>query len=358
MSLFVISEQMGLDSFWINDILSGIKKEADKKNLKTEVFHPNQLPLNNLPVVMVVGYTKEWLERTVSQVAACRARALVVNAGREYINSDIAGSVSFDYSGAMEKLLCYLFSCGKRRIAFIGCRGNRLSFDYKADAFCKTGKELNFERADLLSCDEVSRITDTFMRQPVKYDAVICSRDVEAGFLMSRLLKNGVRLPEDVFVCSFGDSALAKTFPLSLTAVSVDYKALGEEAVRLSRYLSQKRDSLYVGSLVSCPLIIRDSTAEQKPSDEASALPKALFSYHNDSEYNSFLQAEQLVRSWDALDRKIVEALLEGRNTASVAEKLFISQSSVKYRIKKMLEEANISGRSELISLVARYGLL
>ena len=82
-------------------------------------------------------------------------------------------------------------------------------------------------------------------------------------------------------------------------------------------------------------------------------VPKPI-SYKTDAEYLSYLQAEELVRIWDSLDKKIVAALLEGRNTASVAEKLFISHSSVKYRIRKMLNLAKIKDRSELISLVAR----
>jgi DNA-binding NarL/FixJ family response regulator len=43
---------------------------------------------------------------------------------------------------------------------------------------------------------------------------------------------------------------------------------------------------------------------------------------------------------------------------AEIAEELFISQSSVKYRVKKMLCVANIADRRELIKIAQIYGLL
>lgn len=358
MSVFVVSELSGLDNFWILDVMAGIKAEADKKNLHCDTFPLDVKTGNDSPVVLVVGYSDLWLENTCRRVIECGARPICVNAPASALKTQVAGSVSFDYDGAMSEVLSYLAECGKRDIAFIGCRGNRVSFDCKKNAFIKNAPEHYFSHADVLHCEEIGNIAEVFMSQPTRYDAVICSRDAEAGALAMRLQKNGIRLPEDVFVLSFGDSKMAERFTPMLSSVKVDFKELGREAVRLSRYLSQERETCFVNCVVRCPLIIRGSTADIQRQHDASVMVPKPISYKTDAEYLSYLQAEELVRIWDSLDKKIVAALLEGRNTASVAEKLFISHSSVKYRIRKMLNLAKIKDRSELISLVARYKLL
>ena len=38
MPIYIVSEQVGLDGYWITDILKGIKAEADKKNLRVEDY--------------------------------------------------------------------------------------------------------------------------------------------------------------------------------------------------------------------------------------------------------------------------------------------------------------------------------
>lgn len=356
--IYVVSEQVGLDNYWIGDILAGIKKEADKKNLHVENFPLNMISGTESPVVLVVGYSHFWLSSICRRVSECGARPILVNAPTDAVKECAVGSVSFDYSGAVQEMLSYLAQCGKRRVAFMGVKGNRLSFSCKKEAFNLVSSRHYFESADVYECSELQNIGDVLMAQNTFYDAVICSRDVEAGVLIKQLKRIGISLPQDVFIASFGNSALSKIISPSLTTVSVDYHTLGEEAVRLSRYLSQNRPEVLINSKVRCPLIIRESTDGIDFERNSEVLPQKPISNNSDLEYAMFLQAEHLVRNWDSVDRNIVSALMEGKNTAAVAEKLFISQSSVKYRLKKMLTGAKIKDKSQLISIVARYGLL
>ena len=358
MPIYVVAEQIGLDNYWINDILSGIKREADKKNLKVESFPLNMISGTESPVVLVVGYSHFWLSGICRRVLECGARPLCVNAPASAVKEPIAGSVCFDYSGAVSEMLEYLAQCGKRRIAFMGAKGNRLSFECKSEAFKLAASRYHFERNDVFECPELQNLGDVLMTQSSFYDAVICSRDVEAGVLIKQLKKYGISLPQDVFIISFGNSSLSEILSPTLTTAEVDYFALGEEAVRLSRYLSQNRTGFLVESRVRCPIIVRESTDGINIEQHPEVLTQKSFPKQNDSEYALFLQAEQLVRCWDSVDRSIVLAFMEGKNTAAVAEKLFISQSSVKYRLKKMLTGAKIKDKSQLIFIVERYGLL
>ena len=98
MSIYVVSEQIGLDGYWITDILKGIKAEADKKNLHIE---DSYLPTagtscSEKRLVLAVGYTKGWLEQAVARIHSTGARAVVVNSMPDSGVGDAAAYVSFD----------------------------------------------------------------------------------------------------------------------------------------------------------------------------------------------------------------------------------------------------------------------
>lgn len=356
MSLFVISEQVGLDGYWITDILSGVKKEADKKNLHIETF-----PLDftaygeSSPVVLVVGYSPEWITSACRRAVRCGARPVAVNVPFSVCGDVAAASVSFDYQKAIKTALSYLSGCKKRRIAFLGSRENRLSFDCKKAAFEEQTGAFSEGFARVFEGASIAETVASFLPFSNGFDAVICSRDAEGGYLSAQLQKKRLSVP---FIISFGDSEMAQYFTPSLTALRTDFSALGEEAVRLSRFVSNGGCDGFVSSMVECPLIVRDSTDGKICASDLSEPFLPTPSYHSDPEYISYLRAEELVRSWDALDRSIVECLLEGHNTVEIAERLFISPSSVKYRIKKMLTAADLEGRAKLVALVKRYGIL
>ncbi len=360
MAVYVVSEQTGLDGYWITDILAGIKSEADKKNLRVEDFSLS-IPTDcssRRPVVLAAGYSERWFEYICHRVRELGAEPLVVNAPVSFGSRETVGSVGFDYDGAMLLMLEYLKKCGKKRIAFLGCKNGRMSFDAKKQAFIKSAHMLGIDFHEVFEGNDVSGTVAAFVRMPQKYDAVVCSRDVEAGCLMSALKKRGVSVPEQIYVTGFGDSKMAEYFSPSLTTIRVNYKRIGEEAVKLSQFLKQNRETQRVCTTVRCELVIRRSTADRPLKLSTLPKPVGIAHYRTDSYDLSFLQAEELVRGWDQIDRRIVKGLADGYNTAAIAERLFISQSAVKYRIKKMLISSDMKNRRELICLAKNYGLL
>ncbi len=358
MAIYVVSEQIGLDGYWITDILKGIKAEADKKNLRMEEFF---LPTDGVGVgegqiVLAVGYTKGWLEQVTFRIKQAGARAIVVNADRDSSLYDADAFVCFDYKTAMRKTAEYLKYCGKTRVAFVGCSG-RLSFESKRRAFLAAAGEAGIFCRDYKFAD-ISEITSSFVRECRSFDAVVCSRDAEASHLISALNRRKLFVPEDIYVIGVGGNRMAELTSPPCTTLHTDFEALGAAAVKLSRFLTQNPETGGVTVSVPCPLTVRGSTdyKELPLRFEQPAVRRA--SYRTDSDYLSYLRAEQLVRNCDSTDRSILLHLSKGKNTAEIAEELFISQSSVKYRVKKMLCNADIPDRRELIKIAQIYGLL
>jgi LacI family transcriptional regulator len=92
------------------------------------------------------------------------------------------------------------------------------------------------------------------------FTAVVAFNDSVAIGAIETLLKQGVRVPEDVSVAGFGDGLLAENFRVPLTTVRVPQMEMGEAALRLALEL-QKGEAVAPRTL-PVEIIVRASTAK------------------------------------------------------------------------------------------------
>jgi len=71
------------------------------------------------------------------------------------------------------------------------------------------------------------------IEQEPRLQAVYCSSDQLAQGVVTEALSRGLRVPQDLAVCGFGDAAFASQMEPSLTTVQVDGAAIGERAAAL-----------------------------------------------------------------------------------------------------------------------------
>jgi len=50
--------------------------------------------------------------------------------------------------------------------------------------------------------------------------------------------------------------------------------------------------------------------------------------------------------------------MVQGLNNPEIAEKLYVSRSTVKYHISSIFAKLNVTNRSEAIALALRHGLI
>ena len=77
------------------------------------------------------------------------------------------------------------------------------------------------------------RALTELLRQEPALDAVYCSSDQLAQGVMVEAQARGLRVPEELAVCGFGDADFAAHMQPSLTTVQVDGAAIGRIAAQL-----------------------------------------------------------------------------------------------------------------------------
>lgn len=91
-------------------------------------------------------------------------------------------------------------------------------------------------------------------------DAVVCANDFIAVGLERVLGRSGVRVPEDVLVTGFDDSAVGRIVDVPLTTIRQPLDRLGAEAVRMLLPTGANKDRVARSLLLEPTLIIRKST--------------------------------------------------------------------------------------------------
>ena len=85
------------------------------------------------------------------------------------------------------------------------------------------------------------------------------------------------------------------------------------------------------------------------------SLPNPGDVFYEDNEINEMMLLEKLLYESEDLDKQIVRYLLEGDSYEQIAEKSFLTVSTVKYRVKKMVSHCRLNNRSQLLELLRRY---
>jgi len=139
--------------------------------------------------------------------------------------------VDTDHEGACENLTSLLHSMGNRRIALIigsdehavnvnRYRGFAKVLENRPDGICR---EIVFQ--NIGSKTAIDKSVEAIIREGA--DCILCGDDIICSQVLSKLNTMNKRIPEDMRVASFYDSAHLKYNNPPITALEIDVKELG-----------------------------------------------------------------------------------------------------------------------------------
>lgn len=177
-------------------------------------------------------------------------------------DSDIV-QVDNDHIEACRELTSLLIAQSMKRIAFIGGNLNHVVNRHRYEGFikgCEQNKLTPEKELLYLECN-AKFMVDKAVSEILTHaaDCIVCMDDKICHYVLQKLSKEQVAVPEQMKVASFYDSALLESYTPAITALKFDTKALGIESCKM---LLDLIDGKHVARqvLLGYDIVVRSST--------------------------------------------------------------------------------------------------
>lgn len=349
MTINIITEPEYKDTVWCRETLCGIEKKAASLRYKTKICSFDMLSAD-MENIIVVGTSPGYVASILCKTTLLGIRAIVISC-QPVETREKTSYVLIEHNWATKECIEYLRSCGRKSIALYGINRNSYADMIKTKYFDDKNIYYSAGKNAMQGCYE------SFVNQVSDYNVVVCSNYISAIYLMGRLKSAGICVPEDLYVVAYGDSVIGNTFSPSLT-ITLNHEQLGIQAINLCRFPDTLSENISVTVRVPCEIHAAKST------DNIPYVKSVNDFMQPDISDNIFTQDEQLLeiqslekmlRMCDDIDFKIISGLLDGKSYTKIGDTLYISESSVKYRIKRLLTGSGIESAAKMLEVYNKY---
>ena len=351
----VIVENNYLKSVWCTEILDGIGKQ------KCEL-----VPLDNIKnftqnsVVPIIGNTNHFLKKSITACIERNLRPIVVGTEITDVDSRIS-TIKTNRKAAVTSLLKYFNAAGRNDIALLGINSHSNIDTEKKEAFTEAfsalyGKDASgniyYNETNAKAC------VNNLLKDISSYNGVICSNDYFSASFIADALKNGLKIPDDVFVAGYGNSFIAENIKPSITSVAPKYHEMGVQARKAYYYLSDNPSVSSAGILVDYDIIVRESTDninfENTFSIASNDFEPCTHTMFDDDNMNKIIGLDAVFGSSDASLVMILKGIMNDVSYSALAENLYLSDSAFRYKLNKIFALTHTQSKNELKELLNR----
>ncbi|MBQ9428680.1 MAG: substrate-binding domain-containing protein [Clostridia bacterium] len=361
MQIFVVCQPSADQTHWCALYLKGIHSEAKRKGDSVELLAVEDVPLRFAAepptAAALLSTSRTWTAEAAALLFDLGVQPIIIGgASRE--NYRRASYVYMDYREATVQLIEYLRGAEKRRIALFAVSPDSATDMIKRDAFLACD---GCEERDVFYYAE-ARMSDTcrrFLAAVSSYDAVLCANDAGAMLLLRQLAEAGVRVPDDLYLAAFGDMAVGSSGSLTVTTARLDCIEVGKQVVSLAHLLTNSPRISGISTKIACELVPGSTTAGRPflhSAAQSASLPETEPSkFHNDPSISRIFLAEKILSNCDVIDVDMLKLILKGYKYIDIADLLHVSESTVKYRLKRILTLTGLSDRDELVGIMEPF---
>ncbi|MBR6235814.1 MAG: substrate-binding domain-containing protein [Spirochaetales bacterium] len=359
-TIHMIVEPNYITPFWYARSIEGLEEAASRH--KQEVKRLSSIDELTVPanVIVVIGTTKSWIRDTLDAARARNLRSILIGTVPSKYGEDVSGTMYGSHS-AIEEIVYYFYYYGHRKMALVDINGASTNDAMKVESFLSTTKKLGLSTSynDVYFRNVGAQNGDEkFLISIRSYDAVVCSNDYSAAFILKYAEDHGIKVPDELFVAGLGDTTLCRYTNPSLTSATRSYYESGENAYDLWRTLTRNpnvesivttmRSSLKprgsTGFLPGVPVEISSSSLhEDREEIDENTLRKGA---------DSLKAIQECLSECDAVDMSIIAGVLNNVSNERLAEELSMSTGTINYRLKKLYKNAGVTTKNEFSELI------
>ena len=312
--------------------------------------------------VIVVGFESASMQEILQTLQAAQKRIVLTGMDTDHIDAHYS-CATFSRRLSTEQLLDHLLEKGCRHIALVGV-GKRSANDM-VHSYAMKLHLAKFSFADGECFEYTNGIDESFQafdRCRERFDAVMCPNAFVAVAFLKFCEEKGIAVPEDLMVACIKDNSLARFCKPSLTSLAVDFYGIGQQAVVVWQYLRETAEENYRMRIAVLGRIIgRESTNFTLPGVPAAVpAPSPLDvdyqggPFYDDPTLQGMMRLEKCLQGCDALDLRIIGLLVENMAYEEIAEALYLGDSTLQYRVRKLFHAAGVKNRRDFTSFFNR----
>lgn len=345
---------------WFNGIIHGASVEARRRGVVCRVREcaADELPglkfddiESPIRPVILVGSSVEWLSNVKSLCADVSLRPILAgNCMDEGIFFPIS-TVSVNRSHAIMCLTGELYDSGRRNFALVGSLPDSFTDIHRRELFASVLKSFGLYREDAFydQTDGLAECLTRFGRDAEKYDTVFFTNDIIALCFAPRAAAMGIAIPRDLVPVGFGNLPLSAAMLPQLISFSLDFVQIGRASLKTALELSRRPEQLSCKLELACGICRGSDVCISAESFGAEEMA------YDDREYGALCYIDRLFSAGDRLSLDILRGLNDGLTYSDIAERLFLSDSALRYRIKNIFSGLGAVSRADARRLTGRY---
>lgn len=347
----ILTEPAYSESMWCRLLYGSLTERLRQKRISfCEMY--DTVPENS-ETVFIIAANYDWIKATITELNLAGIKPILICNQAETILGCNYSCVCSDITGSMKYLLDHLKADGKTRVALYGVNTSSISDIGRVDGLFAQKDGVIDSMRIFTNDGSLQNCYRKFAAEADNFDAVICFNDFAAVSLIRRLEADGEgEKLSRLKILSCCQTKISSCYRDKIISINMNLEQYGKAAVfiyeklKLHPYISQMT------------LNVSWNTEQSKSPISSSVSLKSAGStdrIYSDKELSEMITAERILEIDSATDKTVISGFVGGKSVTEIAAACFLTDSGVKYRIKRIIEKCKVSDKAELISIVKRY---
>lgn len=343
----ILCEKSYFNSSWCKQILQGLERELKKHRVEYRIVFENASAIKE-DTLFIIGSGCRWISDAVYAANACDITPIVIFNQLDHIIDGRYHSVSSDINGLVYSIADRLKKRNKKSICLYGVNPTSISDISRSRSFMRVFADngrIFTNNGSLKKCFE------NFVESSESFDAVICTNDFAAISFVKNMMDYNSDMLKNTDVLSCSQSSISRFYSEYIESVNINFASFGVNAYQISRLAKKGEKISEISIKVMCDT---DFNRCGIPTNN-STIRADIDNFYDDSELAQLLGIDRLIEKSDEVDKIIIEKLLKGSTYSEISQECYLSEQSVKYRVKRYFEICRVCNRRELASLFDKY---
>lgn len=305
----------------------------------------------DVEAVFLIGSNLPWTGSAIAQLNRGGHQPILLCNQYERIPGCLYSCVCSDVNASMRAVLAALKAKNRTRVALYGM-GSASIADVSRASSLFTWLDEDFSSLAVFHNEgSLERCFEEFYCQRQRFDAVLCANDYAAISLVRWLEQRDPECLSDLAVISCAGTVISGYYRDAITSLRMDFEPYGKAALNIYECL---RKNPYISGMT---VNIQWSGSEEEVTklDTKLTLPEREDEFYADPEIRRLLILDRYLNLRDPLDRDIFSGLLKGQTYQNVADRCFLTEGTVKYRIRRLVQQCGAGSKGELLELLRQY---